>query len=90
MVEEQDRDQIIELVVLEQFIIQLLTGMVGWVQCHRPASLDEAVQMAEDHMVVDPGPAPPPPPHSLMSSPVPSLSTQDFSKAQAKCQAFPG
>ncbi len=44
-------DQIIDRVVLEQFIARLPTKTAQWVQCHRPASLDLAIQLAEDQMV---------------------------------------
>lgn len=49
MAEEHDTEQIIELFVLEHFIAQLPTGMAEWVQCHRPAYLDKALQLAENH-----------------------------------------
>ncbi len=45
-------DQIIDRVVLEQFIARLSKKTAQWVQCHRPASLDLAIQLAEDQMVV--------------------------------------
>ncbi len=44
-------DQIIDRVVLEQFMARLPTKTAQWVQCHRPASLDLAIQLAEDQMV---------------------------------------
>ncbi len=44
-------DQIIDRVVLEQFIVRLPKKTAQWVQCHRPASLDLAIQLAEDQMV---------------------------------------
>ncbi len=44
-------EQIIERVVLEQFIARLPKKTAQWVQCHRPASLDLAIQLAEDQMV---------------------------------------
>ncbi len=44
-------EQIIDRVVLEQFIARLPTKTAQWVQCHRPASLDLAIQLAEDQMV---------------------------------------
>ncbi len=44
-------DQIIDRVVLEQFIARLPKKTAQWVQCHRPASLDLAIQLAEDQMV---------------------------------------
>ncbi len=48
-------DQIIDQVVLEQFIARLPTKTAQWVQCHRPASLDLAIQLAEDQMVASHG-----------------------------------
>ncbi len=44
-------DYIIDQVVLEQFIARLPKRTAQWVQCHRPASLDLAIQLAEDQMV---------------------------------------
>ncbi len=44
-------DEIIDQVVLEQFIARLPKRTAQWVQCHRPASLDLAIQLAEDQMV---------------------------------------
>ncbi len=43
--------QIIDRVVLEQFIARLSKKTAQWVLCHRPASLDLAIQLAEDQMV---------------------------------------
>ncbi len=44
-------DPVIDQVVLEQFIARLPKATAQWVQCHRPASLDLAIQLAEDQMV---------------------------------------
>ncbi len=44
-------DHVIDQVVLEQFIARLPKATAQWVQCHRPASLDLAIQLAEDQMV---------------------------------------
>ncbi len=44
-------DQIIDRVVMEQFIARLPKKTAQWVQCHHPASLDLAIQLAEDQMV---------------------------------------
>ncbi len=44
-------EQIIDRVVLEQFIARLPKKTAQWVQCHHPASLDLAIQLAEDQMV---------------------------------------
>lgn len=45
MAEVRDTEQSIELVVLENFVTQLLKGMVESVQCHQPTSLNEAMQL---------------------------------------------
>ncbi len=44
-------DHVIDQVVLEQFIARLPKATAQWVQCHRPTSLDLAIQLAEDQMV---------------------------------------
>ncbi|RXN36597.1 trace amine-associated receptor 13c-like protein [Labeo rohita] len=46
-----DINQIIDCVVLEQFIAWLLKKTAQWVQCHRPTSLELAIILAEDQMV---------------------------------------
>ncbi|XP_051509646.1 uncharacterized protein LOC127415117 [Myxocyprinus asiaticus] len=51
---DRDVQGIIDQVVLEQFIVRLPKGMAEWVQCHRPASLEEAIRLAEDHMAAIP------------------------------------
>ncbi|XP_058624167.1 uncharacterized protein LOC131535173 [Onychostoma macrolepis] len=50
-----DVEQILDRVVLEQFIGRLPRKTAEWVQCHRPTSLDLAIQLAEDQMVACPG-----------------------------------
>ncbi len=47
--------QMLDRVVLEQFIGRLPKKTAEWVQCHCPASLDLAIQLAEDQMVACPG-----------------------------------
>ncbi len=47
-------EQIIDRVVLEQFIARLPKKTAQWVQCHHPASLDLAIQLTEDQMVAVP------------------------------------
>ncbi|XP_060786761.1 uncharacterized protein LOC132892488 [Neoarius graeffei] len=49
-----DAEGIVDQVVLEQFITCLPTGTAEWVQCHRPASLDRAIELAEDHLAAVP------------------------------------
>ncbi|XP_048031552.1 uncharacterized protein LOC125258652 [Megalobrama amblycephala] len=51
-----DLEQVIDRVVLEQFITRLPKKTAKWVHCHRPTLLDSAIQLAEDHMVACPGP----------------------------------
>ncbi|XP_060790702.1 uncharacterized protein LOC132894634 [Neoarius graeffei] len=71
-----DAEGIIDQVVLEQFIARLPAGTTEWVQCHRPASLDQAVGLAEDHLAAVPA-AGQPTTSSLLSSslcPLPSVS----------------
>lgn len=49
--EGSDVNQVNDKVVLEQFIVRLPKKMEQWVQCHRPTSLDSAIQLVEDQMV---------------------------------------
>ncbi len=70
-------EQIIDRVVLEQFIARLPTKTAQWVQCHRPASLDLAIQLAEDQMVACHGVGETLPSVSL-SLPSPSVSPPIF------------
>ncbi|XP_051575031.1 uncharacterized protein LOC127453059 [Myxocyprinus asiaticus] len=71
---------VVDQVVLEQLIHRLSRGTAEWVQCHRPASLEEAVGLAENHLVVyqraeEPSHSlSPSPMFSPISSPSPSLS----------------
>ncbi|XP_067312462.1 uncharacterized protein [Pseudorasbora parva] len=65
-------------VVLEQFIARLPRKTAEWVQCHWPTSLETAINLAEDHLVVCPGVGEPPltshslsPPSVSPSRPVP-------------------
>ncbi|XP_060769333.1 zinc finger protein 18-like [Neoarius graeffei] len=52
--DDRDAEGIIDQVVLEQFIARLPARTAEWVQCHRPASLDQAVGLAEDHLAAVP------------------------------------
>ncbi len=70
-------DQVIDRVVLEQFIARLPTKTAQWVQCHRPASLDLAIQLAEDQLVACHGVGETLPSVSL-SLPSPSFSPPTF------------
>ncbi len=70
-------DYIIDQVVLEQFIAWLPKRTAQWVQCHRPASLDLAIQLAEDQMVACHGVGETLPSVSL-SLPSPSVSPPIF------------
>lgn len=51
LVEECGMEEVINTVVLEQFITWLPAETTEWVQYHCPAPLDKAMQMAEDHLV---------------------------------------
>ncbi len=70
-------EQIIDRVVLEQFIARLPKKTAQWVQCNRPASLDLAIQLAEDQMVACHGVGETLPSVSL-SLPSPSFSPPTF------------
>ncbi len=74
MAEPRDVEGVIDLVVLEQFVARLPRRTAEWVQCHRPTSLAQAIQLAEDHMAACPVPSlsSPFPPISLSLSPCPS------------------
>ncbi|XP_026111956.1 uncharacterized protein LOC113090133 [Carassius auratus] len=76
LAEGSDVEHVVDLVVLEQFITRLPKKTAEWVQCHRPASLDSAIHLAEDHMVACPGVGTPPPTNSLS----PSLSPPSLSR----------
>ncbi len=72
MAESRNVEGVIDLVVLEQFIVRLPRRTAEWVQCHHPTSLTQAIQLAEDHMVACPGVGEPLTNRSLSLSP-PSL-----------------
>ncbi|KAI7813324.1 putative SCAN domain-containing protein SCAND2P, partial [Triplophysa rosa] len=74
-----DVEDIIDRVVLEQFIARLPKKTAEWVQCHRPTSLGSAIQLAEDQMVVCPGVGEPLPAVSLSSPEAVSLSPSSLS-----------
>ncbi|XP_048042076.1 uncharacterized protein LOC125265726 [Megalobrama amblycephala] len=75
LAEGSDVDLVIDRVVLEQFITRLPKKTAEWVQCHRPTSLDSAIQLAEDHMVACQGVGEPLPAASFSPSLLsPSLS----------------
>ncbi|XP_057183752.1 uncharacterized protein LOC130550329 [Triplophysa rosa] len=69
MAEGSDVEKVIDKVVLEQFTTCLPRKTAGWVQCHRPTSLESAIQLAEDHMVACPGVGDPLPAASLSTPP---------------------
>ncbi len=65
--------------MLEQLVARLPRRTAEWVRCHRPTSLAQAIQLAEDHLAAFPGVGEPRPNLSLSLSlppslPVPSLS----------------
>ncbi|XP_048062887.1 neurotrophin receptor-interacting factor 1-like [Megalobrama amblycephala] len=71
MADGGDAEQMIDRVVLEQFTTRLPKKTAEWVQCHRPTSLDSAIQLAEDHLVACPGVGEPLPSVSLSPSLLP-------------------
>ncbi len=75
---ESDVDQIIDRVVLEQFIARLPTNTAQWVQCHHPTSLDLAIQLAEDQMAACHGVGESLPSVSLSLPPSSSISPPSF------------
>ncbi|XP_060782398.1 uncharacterized protein LOC132889677 [Neoarius graeffei] len=52
--DNRDAEGIIDQVVLKQFIAHLPARTAEWVQCHRPASLDQASELAEDYLAAVP------------------------------------
>ncbi|XP_035523495.1 uncharacterized protein LOC118332359 [Morone saxatilis] len=64
--------QMLEQVVLEQFVEGLPTGTAEWVRCHRPADLEAAVTLAEDHLAVHDGDRAPERRPSAPTRPVPA------------------
>ncbi len=77
LAEPRDVEGVIDLVVLEQFVARLPRRTAEWVQCHRPMSLAQAIQLAEDHLAACPGVGEPRPTLSLslsLSSPFPPIS----------------
>lgn len=47
--------QLLNLVVLKQFLEGLPEATAHWVRCHRPATLTAVVTLAEDHLAAVPG-----------------------------------
>ncbi|XP_069370615.1 uncharacterized protein [Paralichthys olivaceus] len=43
-------EDVVGQVALEQFIAGLPTSTANWVQCHRPADMQQAIILAEDHL----------------------------------------
>ncbi|XP_060785448.1 uncharacterized protein LOC132891665 [Neoarius graeffei] len=52
--DNRDAEGIIDQVALEQFVARLPAGTAEWVRCHRPVLLDQAVELAEDHLAAVP------------------------------------
>ena len=71
----QTAEQVVERVVLEQFVAGLPASTGNWVQCHRPLTLDAAVVLAEDHLSLprrarwEDNRSPPPPPARPVPAP---------------------
>ncbi|KAK9955833.1 hypothetical protein ABG768_015683 [Culter alburnus] len=81
-----DVEEIIDRVVLEQFVTRLPRRTAEWVQCHRPTSLESAIHLAEDHMVACPGVGEPLPSASLS----PSFSSPSLSRPVPLPRSRPG
>ncbi len=80
LAEPRDVEGVIDLVVLEQFVARLPRRTAEWVQCHRPTSLAQAIQLAEDHLAACPGVGEPRPTLSLSLSLPPSLPSPSLSR----------
>ncbi len=80
LAEPRDVEGVIDLVVLEQFVARLPRRTAEWVQCHRPTSLAQAIQLAEDHLSPCPGVGEPRPNLSLSLSLPPSLPSPSLSR----------
>ncbi|XP_051241575.1 uncharacterized protein LOC127355117 [Dicentrarchus labrax] len=64
--------QMLEQVVLEQFVEGLPTRTAEWVRCHRPVDLEAAITLAEDHLAVHSGDRAPERRPSAPTRPVPA------------------
>ncbi len=80
LAEPRDVEGVIDLVVLEQFVARLPRRTAEWVQCHRPTSLAQAIQLAEDHLSACPEVGEPRPNLSLSLSLPPSLPSPSLSR----------
>ncbi len=83
LAEPRDVEGVIDLVVLEQFVARLPRRTAEWVRCHRPTSLAQAIQLAEDHLAACPGVGEPRPNLSLSLSLFPLPSQFPLSLAQS-------
>jgi len=52
--DERSSRQLLEEVVWEGFILALPPSTAEWVMCYSPASLDEVINLAEDHLALPP------------------------------------
>jgi len=52
--DERSSRQLLEEVVREGFVLALPPSTVEWVMCHRPASLEEVMNLAEGHLALPP------------------------------------
>ncbi len=84
LAEPRDVEGVIDLVVLEQFVARLPRRTAEWVQCHRPTSLAQAIQLVEDHLAACPGVGEPRPNLSLSLSLFPLPSHLLLSLAQSQ------
>uniref|UniRef100_A0A7M4ETG7 CCHC-type domain-containing protein n=1 Tax=Crocodylus porosus TaxID=8502 RepID=A0A7M4ETG7_CROPO len=55
--EEHTSQEIVDKIVLEQFVADLMDGTQGWVRCHQPKTVEEALCLAEDYAIRNSGPS---------------------------------
>ncbi|XP_056618139.1 uncharacterized protein LOC130432669 [Triplophysa dalaica] len=82
-------DNIVDKVTLEQFVGRLPRKTAQWVQCHRPSSLAQAIQLAEDQLVACPGVGVPLTTSSLSPTINPSPSTRPVPFPRSRGTFFP-
>lgn len=90
LVEKRDSADVIDRVVLEQFVAWLQEETVEWVQCCHLVSVEKVVWLVEDHVMMFQGAGEPPAPSHFLPlshsvpSPSPVLDPQNqFPKSRA-------
>jgi len=54
LLDERSSRQLLEEVVQEAFVLALPPSTSEWVMCHRPASLEGAINLTENHLALPP------------------------------------